>query len=231
MNEIENVFKKKRILQKFRNKKSESYNLEEYQKEAKINKLLKQEIITDKVKEIYNSNTKEYCDNLKTKSLINKNLFEDEEFKQESYFTVNSGAFYIDSLVGINSATEKYSDDMRNLEKEKVAGKNNEQNIKNQLLQKELPYITKISNENDKKRSIVHLSSKIKCNCFLPILCSCSKHFKVYMENYLIRDCRVKLGKDKYHLTIDWSFSMPNIDRLENNLEIMYKNHIIKYII
>lgn len=229
-NEIENVFKKKRILQKFRNKKSNSYNLEEYQKELKINELLKKEIITDKVKEIYNSNTKEYCDNLKTKSLINKNLFEDEEFKQESYFTVNSGAFYIDSLVGINPATEKYSDDMRDLEKEKVTGKNNEQKIKNQLLQKELPYVTKISNENDEKRSIAHLSSKIKCTCFLPIFCSCSKHFKIYVDNDLIRDCRVKLGKDKYHLTIDWSLSMPSVDRLEKELEIIYKNKVIKYL-
>lgn len=228
--EIDNLFKEIRTIQKYRNKNSNQYDIEKYQTEKKKLDLSKEKINTDEIKATYDSETKEYCDNLKTKSLINKNLFEDEELKQESYFTINSGAFFIDSIIGMNPATEKYSEDMRNLEKDKVAGKNNEQKIKNLLLQKDLPYITKIANDTDKNRSIVHLSTKIKCNCVFSFFCTCSKHFKVYIDNRIINNCKIKLSKDKYYIVIDWNDYTPALKDLEQKLEILFKNSIIKYL-
>lgn len=229
-NEIDDLFRKIRTVQILRNKKSSQYNIEEYQTESKKLDLEKKKINTDEIKATYDSDTREYCENLKTKSLINKNLFDDEELKQESYFTINSGAFFIDSIIGMNSATEKYSDDMRDLEKEKVAGRNNEQKIKNLLLQKELPYITKIANDTDNNRSVVHLSTKIRCNYVLPFFCSYSKRFKVYIDNRIINNCKIKLSKDKYYIVIDWGVYTPSLENLEQKLEIVFKNSVIKFL-
>ncbi|MCJ7935601.1 MAG: hypothetical protein MUW56_18740 [Chryseobacterium sp.] len=224
---IKDIFKEKRANLIYNNKKSKYYNPEKYKKEK--DKLDENKSILDESKSIFYNNTKEYSNTLKTKSLINKNLFELEELKQESYFTINSGAFYIDSLVGINPATEPYSDDMRNLEKERVKDKNNEQKIKNLLLQNELPYITKISSDKEKNRSIIHLSVKLKCKCFLPVFCNCSKHFKVYVDDHLV-SCNIKLSKDKYYVIIHWDNEVPCLQELEQKLEIVCKNLVIKYL-
>lgn len=190
----------------------------------------------EKIKEKYNENkniiinvTNDFDNYLKNCEFIDKNLFEiDDELLESSFFTINSGAFYIDSLVGMNPATEPYSESMRNLEKEKISDKNKEQKIKNQLLQKELPFISKISNDDSKKRSIIHLSNAIKCKCFL--FCNCNKQFKVYIDNKPINNCKVKLSKDNFYITIDWNLELPSVSILEKNLEILFKNHLIKFI-
>lgn len=184
--------------------------------------------LTFKVK--FTESLREYDDIFKSKEIVGKNLFDTKELIEESYFTVNSGGFYIDSLVGLNPATESYSETMRNLEKEKVTDKNKEQKIKNQLLQIGLPYINKISNDFEKEKSIVHLSCRMKIKFFTLLFHSQNKIFKVYINNKSIKDCKIHLSKDRYFFTINWENNIPTIEELEKGLEVIYKSNIIKFI-
>jgi len=195
-------------------------------KEDKLNFENEFSLVEEKIK----SSLNEYDNVFKSKEIVGKNLFDNDDLREESLFTINSSAFFIDSIVGKNPATEAYSDDMRTLEKNKIESLISEQKIKNQLLQKGLPYIIKISNDINLKKSTLHLSCPIMCKCFLNLFCNCSKHFKVYLDNFHIIDSKVYLSKDKFYIEVYWSKILPEVDELENQLEVVYKNNVIKYL-
>ncbi|MET3539284.1 transcriptional regulator [Chryseobacterium limigenitum] len=206
----------------------------------KDSKTIKEEEIQDKVE--LENRIRKLKGILLSKEIQDTNLLKDE------MFTINSGAFYIDSMIGLNPATEPYADKMRVLEQERVKSVienqkaiNKEIKTKTKLLEKDIPFVTKISNiifeqnENHHKYcgyTLLHISTKINKKVgFLKLFDSINDNkWRLFLQNYLIQEVKVVTSKDGYFIKVFWENNLPEINILEKDLLLINKKLELKFI-
>lgn len=158
-----------------------------------------------------------------------------------------SGAYYIDSMVGLNPSTEEYSEKMRDLERlkktEEVEKINNENNLikaKTRLLEKDIAFINKISNiEADKTISdkflgltLVHFSKSVlpRKKAFNLMSNSFDNDWKVFIGDRYIPEAKVETSSDGYFAKIFWVDNVPDIAELKSFFTMINKNLELKFV-
>ena len=132
----------------------------------------------------------------------------DELYFNEITTILDSGSYYLDSQVGVNPATESYSEKMRELESKKIAVEIENQRIlndsiklKNSLLLSGMPYIlnsktySKIENDVLTTFTVLDVSKQIDKNLEL----------NVFIEESKIEGCSVEILDNQTTLLIKWN--------------------------
>lgn len=156
----------------------------------------------------------------------------DDLIVSEENIILDSGSYYIDSQVGVNPATEAYSERMRNLEALKVESQienqvalTNEVKAKNQLLNSNSVYINDVSilinQDKNENLIILSLSAKIVDN-----------NWDIYVKNFKISPLSIDLVNDGYTILIKLSTLKSNEEELKQTLILInsVSKNIIRYI-
>lgn len=146
-----------------------------------------------------------------------------------------SGGFYIDSNVGVNPATEGYSEIMRTLEAEKVKAGIEKQKSENELIRSKihsmntgLIHITDIinfqSNQDELADGIIGFS--------LLALSGSTKNkaFKVYLNGKPIENTIVTLLNNNIQVKITWRTTAPSLEELKEGLLLVNEDQTIQYV-
>jgi hypothetical protein len=158
-----------------------------------------------------------------------------------------SGGYYIDSMVGLNPATEEYSEKMRDLEKlkkteevEKIANENELIKTKIKLLENGITFIDKISNIQPESTTasqnlgvtLVHFSKSVlpPKKFFSSFSKDFDKDWKIFMDDQYIPKIKVKTSKDGYFARIFWQGTIPEISELKLSLIMINKHLNLKFI-
>lgn len=158
------------------------------------------------------------------KLLISSIQFEDLYYNPET-FIIDSGSYYLDSQVGVNPATEEYSEKMRELEAVKISTEikkqialTDEVKAKNQLLNINSPYIKEIvvlkkaeATESFASTIILNLSTKIN-----------DSDWTVYIKNLNIGNLTMSLTNQDTSLVIEGLGELPGKEELESELLLLH---------
>lgn len=153
----------------------------------------------------------EFFDNVSNKNPVN--LFDDK-------LITASGAYFIDSIVGQNPATEKYSEDMRELEKRKIEKEVEKQHYENEqkrvkigLLKTNTPFIESIHVLHEKKvEGEIEYQIKLKLNTKVE-----DKNWEVYFDGEKIIN-ELETEDNKVIISGKWDSEKINISDLESKL-------------